>query len=240
MVTTEGRLLGGRVTYLQLSNGFRSGIEPLLLAAAVPVREGEHVVEGGAGAGAALLCLHARMPGVRTTGIEVDQTLVELATMNAVANGFAGMQVIAGRVESTALTPGVDHAIANPPYHGPGTASARSGRETAKRGSDALVHAWVAALGSHLRDKGSLTLILPAGMLPICLAAMSTARCGCRVVFPLWPKVGRSARLVLVQGAKGSRAPMRLSPGLVLHNADGTFTPAAQAILRDGTALALD
>ena len=61
---TDGHLLGGRVSYAQPREGFRSGIEPVLLAAAIPARPGEHVLEGGSGAGAALLCLAARVPGL--------------------------------------------------------------------------------------------------------------------------------------------------------------------------------
>jgi tRNA1(Val) A37 N6-methylase TrmN6 len=38
---------------------------------------------------------------------------------------------------------------------------------------------------------------------------------------------------------KGSRAPFRLLPGMVLHNADGNFTDEAQEILRGGAALEL-
>ena len=61
---TEGTLLGGRVRYAQLGAGFRSGIEPVLLAATIPARCGQVVIEGGSGVGAGLLCLHARVPGI--------------------------------------------------------------------------------------------------------------------------------------------------------------------------------
>jgi tRNA1(Val) A37 N6-methylase TrmN6 len=44
---------------------------------------------------------------------------------------------------------------------------------------------------------------------------------------------------VLVQGRKGSGGPLRLLPGLVLHEAGGTYTPAAEAVLRDAAGLEL-
>jgi tRNA1(Val) A37 N6-methylase TrmN6 len=44
---------------------------------------------------------------------------------------------------------------------------------------------------------------------------------------------------VLVQGIKGSNAPLQLRPGLVLHKADNSFTPEVEAILRHGAALSL-
>jgi tRNA1Val (adenine37-N6)-methyltransferase len=241
VVITEGHLLGGRVIYRQPSAGFRSGIEPVLLAASVPARPGQRVLEAGTGAGAALLCLTARIPGVTATGVESDENLAGLAAANACCNGFTGIEIIADRIETGALDHPFDHAIANPPYHQPtGTASPIVARENAKRGSDTLMAAWIERLGGALRDRGSLTLIVPAGLTPACLAAMVQSRCACTVLFPLWPKAGRGAKLLLLRGVKNARTPMRLAPGLVLHNPDGSFTEAAQTILAGGAALALD
>src|SRR6516225_6201355 len=72
---THGHLLDGRVRYAQPRRGFRSGIEPVLLAAAIPAVPVSRILEGGSGAGAALLCLAARVAGVQGLGIEQDPTL---------------------------------------------------------------------------------------------------------------------------------------------------------------------
>jgi tRNA1Val (adenine37-N6)-methyltransferase len=237
MLTTEGHLLGGLVSYRQPADGFRSGIEPVLLAASIPAQTGEHVVEAGTGAGAALLCLAARVPGVRATGVEVDAAVAELAAANAKANGF-GIDVVTDRIETAALSGPFDHALANPPYHAAdGSASPDARRETAKRGSDGLIQNWIERLGGLLRARGTLTLIVPAGMVPACLATMTACRCPCTAVFPLWPMAERPAKLVLLRGIKDSRMPMRLMPGMVLHRPDGTFSDAARAILADAVAL---
>ena len=57
------------------------------------------------------------------------------------------------------------------------------------------------------------------------------------VVFPLYPREGKSAIRVLVQGVKGSSAPVELRPGLVLHDAGNRFRPEVEAILRQGAGL---
>ena len=238
---TDGHLLGGRVTYRQPASGFRSGIEPVLLAASVPVRRHEHVLEAGTGAGAALLCLGVLVPGVRATGVEADETMAALAAANARANGFTGIDIVAERLETAVFPRLFDHAIANPPYHPPDSPpSPIPARDAAKRGSEALMATWIERLSLALRDRGSLTLVVPAGMVPACLTAMGRYRCPCSILFPLWPKTERPAKLVLVRGVKNGVAPMRLAAGLVLHKPDGSFTPAAEAILRDGSPLPLD
>jgi tRNA1(Val) A37 N6-methylase TrmN6 len=237
---THGHLLDGRVRYTQPASGFRSGIEPVLLAAAVPARPGARVLEGGSGAGATLLCLTARVPGAQGLGIEQDAALVALARANAAANGFSNLGFVAADIASTPPPGEFDHACANPPYHaGGGTPSPDASRRAAKSAAAGLPATWAAALARSLRPHGTLTFVLPAKLLPE--AATAFADAGCRPVscLPLWPKPGQAAKLVLLRGVKGSRGPFRLLPGLVLHEPSGGFTAEAEAILRCGAALDL-
>jgi tRNA1Val (adenine37-N6)-methyltransferase len=74
---------------------------------------------------------------------------------------------------------------------------------------------------------------------PACLSAMAESRCPCVTIFPLWPKMGRPAKLVLLRGVKDARTPVQILPGLVLHQPDGSFAQDAQAILGDAAALKL-
>jgi tRNA1(Val) A37 N6-methylase TrmN6 len=46
------------------------------------------------------------------------------------------------------------------------------------------------------------------------------------------PRTDAHAIRVLVSGVKGSKAPPRLLPGLILHEASGAFTPLSAAIHR--------
>ena len=237
---TQGALLNGRVRYAQPTVGFRSGIEPVLLAASIPARAGEKVLEGGTGAGAGLLCLAARVPGIAGYGIELDAVQAELARANAAANAMDGLSVIVGDVATAIPDLAFDHAFANPPYHlAGGTGSPVPARSRAKHGSTDLLMLWARAMGQPLRPKGRLTFIVPAAILPACLDAMAAAGCPASAILPLWPKAGTPAKLAIVRGIKGSRGAMRLLPGLTLHEADGRFTPAADAILRDAGALPL-
>ena len=239
--TTPGYLLNGRVSYTQPSGGFRSGIEPVMLAASIGARAGQRVLEGGTGAGAALLCLAARVPGLEGVGIEIDPAQVDRARANATANEMADLSFIAGDIEAVVPDGLFDHACANPPYHlAAGTQSPDTARSRAKQASGALLTAWAVALGRVLRHRGTLTFVLPAAHLPACIVAMAEATCPVEAVLPLWPKQGVAAKLAIVRGIRNGRGPMRLLPGLVLHETDGRFTPAADAILRGGGRLNLD
>jgi tRNA1Val (adenine37-N6)-methyltransferase len=238
MRLTEGGLLGGRLRYSQPAEGFRSGIEPVLLAAAIPARPGERVLEGGTGAGAALLCLAHRVPGIIGAGVEIEPALVALAQANFRVNAANGLVALAADVTSLPLAGPFDHAFANPPYHRTGSSpSPDAAREQAKRGGDALLTAWSVALAASLRRRGTLTLVLPSACLGEAVAALAAAGCGAPRLFPLWSHAGRPAKLLLIQGIKGAAGPAQLLYGLALHEADGRFTAAAEQVLRDGAAL---
>ena len=66
-----------------------------------------------------------------------------------------------------------------------------------------------------------------------------TGRFGGILVLPIHPRAGEPAGRVLVHGIKGSRAPLQLLPGLVLHDAGKGFRPEIEAVLRHGAPLPL-
>lgn len=237
---TEGSLLDGRVRYAQPEKGFRSGIEPVLLAAAIPASAGERVIEGGSGAGAGLLCLAARVGAITGIGIERNPALAALARRNALANAQPRLHFIAGDIARLPCTGPADHAFANPPYHpAQGTPSPDPARAASKQGSESVFAVWTKALAATLKTGGTITLIAPAARLPACLEALAAAKCGSGSLFPLWPRVDSPAKLVLVRAIRLGRSAFRVLPGLVLHEQAGGYTAAAQAVLRHGAAITM-
>ena len=115
--------LEGRVKARQPESGFRSGTDAVLLAAAVPAKAGETVLELGAGAGTASLCLAVRVPGLAVTGVEIDPALAALAQQNAASSALKASYAAA---DIFALPPALkrdfDQVLANPPFHGEGAA----------------------------------------------------------------------------------------------------------------------
>ena len=238
--TTDGALLGGRLRYRQFRYGYRTGIEPVLLAAAVPARPGQRVLEAGCGAGAGLMCLSARVSGLSGTGVEADPGTAALARHNWASNRMDRLVLHEGRVADLPPTLGLfDHAFANPPWHrGDASASPFDRRDLARRGRPELLDEWITALSARLRSGGTLTLILPAGLHARAGAALhASGSLGGITLLPLWPKPGMAAKIVLMQARRNSTADAVLLPGLVLHRDGGGYTDAAESILREAKPL---
>lgn len=228
--------LNGRVIANQPQTGFRSGLDAVMLAAAVPAREGQTVLELGAGAGTASLCLFARVPGLAVTGVEIDAGLVALAEANAAASNLSARFVAADIFALPAgLKRSFDQVLANPPFHGEGEAPPDAARARALMDGGRLAD-WLKLGLQRTVSGGVFTAILRADRLAEALAAVGEG--GVRL-FPLWPKEGVPAKRIILQVRNGARSPLTLLPGLVLHRQDGGWTGEAEAILRDGAALAL-
>ncbi|MGH1369681.1 MAG: tRNA1(Val) (adenine(37)-N6)-methyltransferase [Maritimibacter sp.] len=244
---TEDKFLGGQLNLLQPRDGYRAGVDPVFLAAAMTAHEGESVLDLGCGVGAAALCLGTRVKGLRLVGVERQPDYADLAKMNAFDNDI-DMEVFTSDLE--AMPPEVkeesfDHVIMNPPYH----VAERSIKSDNTGKAQALfeetpLEAWIDAAARRLKPRGYLTMIQRADRLPEILGALDD-RMGSILVKPLCPREGRAAVLVLVQARKGGRGAFRLATPLILH--DGaehvgdkeSYRREVSAILRDGAHLPL-
>lgn len=245
---SEDAFLGGRIRLRQPHDGYRAATDPVFLAATVPARPGESVLDLGCGAGAALYCLAARVPDLSLTGLELQPDYAALARANAALNGL-GAQIIEGDVaappaELAELS--FDHVIANPPYfaHGTATAPGDDGRGRAHLEGAATLGAFLALGRKRLKPRGWLTMIHRAERLGDILAGLAPGFGDMRVL-PLSPRRGRAANRVVVAARKGASAPLILLPPLVVHageahGADGAdYSRAAEAVLRGGAPLRL-
>jgi tRNA1(Val) A37 N6-methylase TrmN6 len=237
MAFTDDRLLDGRVHIRQPADGYRVAVDPVLLAAAVPAKSGQHVLDAGCGTGAAMFCLAARVPGLRITGLELQPRLAEYARAGLALNGLGGTaEVVTGDIAGVA--PGAyDIVMTNPPFAEHGTAPPNASLAVAHMEGELDLAAWLRHCLKALKPKGRLVIVHRADRLSDILGILH-ARTGDIRIFPIHPKAGQPARRVIVDAGNDRRTPDTLMPGFILHNDGGGFTPAADAVLRGGSALA--
>jgi tRNA1(Val) A37 N6-methylase TrmN6 len=142
-------------------------------------------------------------------------------------------------VDASELTGPFDHVMTNPPYMPPGRGrSAGDPSRTAAKVESVDLATWICFGLARLRHRGVLTLVQRADRLDDIVAALS-GHAGDVAILPLWPDAtgAKPARRVLVRARKGVRSPLRLLPGLVLHETGGGYSQAAERILRDGNSI---
>lgn len=236
--------LGGAIKLAQPGRGVRAGADSVFLAAAVDGAAGLKVLDVGTGTGIVALCLAKRVKGVSVDGLELQPDLAALARENVTRNGLQDwVRIFDGDLAAAPADiarNSYDVVTSNPPYFGAGaaTASPEASRAVARREGALSIHGWVRECLRFLKPRGFFYVVYRADRLDALLAGLQ-GRAGDIVVFPLWPRGGVPAKTMIVRARKGGKGPLTLSPGLVLHDASGAYTDAAEAVLRQGAALSM-
>ena len=205
------------------------------------------VLEAGCGAGVVALAIAKRCPGVEVDAVEIEQVNAEIAVMNTLRNELDDrVRVYLGdicdpvtKLEMLGLERNsYDYVVANPPFYNEREmrVSDHPLRRRAKRAEDHTLEGWVRFLTAMAAPKGMISMIHRAEKLEDVLTALN-GRFGALRVLPLFPKKGEPANRVIVQGVKGSRGPLTLLPGVVLHDEGGHYMPEVKALCQGPRAL---
>lgn len=246
METTTDHLLDGRVTLTQPRKGYRVAIDPVFLAAAVPARASDRILELGCGSGAAALCLVARVPDIHVTGLELQPEMVGLSDRNVRDNGREkSIKIVSGDVETLPLDliPGsFDHVMTNPPYMAAGLGNPPPDpvKAMAMVESHVPLKQWILRAAIMVKDGGTLTVVHRADRKQEVVSLIQQYLSNI-VVCPLWPGPDQTkpAKRILIQATTGQSGECRTTEGIILHDEDGSYTLAADQVLRSGGGLIL-
>ena len=237
--------LSGAIKVAQPKLGYRAGIDPILLAASIPAKSGQTVLELGCGVGTASLALAHRVTDLSITGVEVQERYSELARQNAYLNNLpfsvvcADLTALPGEIRDQQF----DHVFANPPYfdRSSSTRSDDGGRDRAMGESDEL-GIWLSVAAKRVKPKGYAHFIFRTERMDEFLRLLP-ASLGSRVITPIVPRQGRESTLFMAHARKNGRALFRLESPLILHKGafhqqDGEdYSQKISKVLRDGDAL---
>jgi tRNA1(Val) A37 N6-methylase TrmN6 len=247
--TVDG-FLGNRVRLIQPNRGHRAGLDAALLQALIPDNAQGRLVDLGTGCGAVAMAAAVRAPALQVAGVDFDTNLIDMAER---ALALPENAELAGRVrwivaeigsarperEAAGLADdSADWVTMNPPFEIGGLvrASPSEYRRKAHIGTEVTLADWVRTAAGLLKPKGRLALIHRADALANVLAELG-GRFGAVTVLPVHPHPDKPATRILVTAVRGSNAPLRLFPPLVLYNDDGGWSEEASAILESANAI---
>jgi tRNA1Val (adenine37-N6)-methyltransferase len=234
---TVDTLLGGRVTLLQPTRGFRASLDPILLASFVAPPFG-HFLDIGCGTGAVSFVLLARDAAATGLGVELQAPLSALAEEGRARNGWdARFEVRAGDVRALALGAArFDLVVTNPPFRpvDEGRPSPHETRALSNHEIALTLAAWADVAAGAVRPGGRVAAIFPADRaleLGAALQARDLAPSRLRFVHP---RAHEPAGRVLVEAVRGGRAPLVVEPPIVVHGEGGErFTPEVSRMLEE-------
>ncbi|MFT6659360.1 tRNA1(Val) (adenine(37)-N6)-methyltransferase [Maritalea sp.] len=238
---TQDAFLGGELQVLQPKNGFRAGVDSVLLGASVS-QETRHLLDLGAGVGVAAFTALVHHPQLKAHLAELSPEAIDLCMQNATNNKLEARvnicQVdITGtgpEREAAGLKPDYfDCVIANPPYFDTKTVSLPQDQYGAQAHAHAThcLEKWVKVAVSAASATAEIIFIHRAQAINDLLRAYDR-RIGNISILPIVSRPGQAASRVLLRGNKGSRAPTTLLSPLHLHGDVGReFSPEVERIL---------
>ena len=241
--TTKNKILNGNLTIYQPKNGFRIGLDSILLGASVG--HFNNCIELGSGVGAVTLFLAKRFPKSKIVGIEKNSDLIDLAKKNVSLNNFDNLKIeyfcedIKNIKSLSQLNNSFDRVVMNPPYFDGNTVLKSTNKMSSQAKYENEINKWFEAAYRKLKPRGYLNFIFRAEYLNIVINCMKD-KWGDIKVYPLWPKVDKYSKLLLIQAKKNAKTGVNLLPGLVLHNNDGTYTETCNKILNNKSYINID
>lgn len=230
---TRDTLLCGRVILHQPKHGFRSSLDPVLLAGWLGPPYG-HFLDIGSGTGALSFLLLARDPDARGTAVEIQAHLAALSQAAAQENSFAErLEIIHQDVRAFAehTTHRFNYIVINPPFRpvGTGNLPTKPDRAFAHHEVSLTLRDWTKVACRTLRPDGRLAVIFPANRYLELIRTLEANGFFLQRSRPILSHLHEPAIRWLVEASLIPTQPL-IEPPLIVHEAD-QFSPEVRLML---------
>lgn len=231
-------LLAEDLRIIQSPSVFSFSLDAVLLArfAYVPLKRGK-IVDLCTGNGAIPLFLSARTE-VPIIGVELQERLVHMAMRSVAYNNLADrISILQGDVKEIPALLGFekyDVVTCNPPYFPAHELSDKNISEhmaIARHELHLTLDESVEAASKLLKQGGKAAFVHRSGRLIDIITAMRANRLEPKRVRLVYPKAGKEANTLLIEGIKDGKPDLKILPPLIVYGEDGEYTEEVRALL---------
>lgn len=215
---------------IQSRNGFRFGMDAVILSDFARVRPREHVIDMGTGTGILPILMSAQRKDTRFSAFEVQPQMADMASRSVQLNGLSDrIHIHTADMKDAAKLLGYGCAhlvVSNPPYGKKGSTLKNNTDSVtlARHEEDTGIDQWVVACASVLRNMGRLCMVFPAQRLLELTDAFRNHRIEPKRIRMVYAKADRAPYLVLLEGMKNAKPGLLWMPPLVVYEPDGKET----------------
>ena len=223
---------------LQQEKGYRSALDPFLLADFVRLGKGDRAIDLGTGNGIIPILLAARQGEAQLVGLEIQPELIDLARQNITLNDLTRerrIQIVEGdirEVSSLFSRGSYDVVVGNPPFRklGDGRLNPDPSKAIARHELTLTLGELVAGAEYLLKDKGRFAIIYHPGRLVELLAQMEKLGIRPHRLRLVHSTSQSPAKMVLLDGIKSGRCPLEVMPPLLIYNQPHEYSPELERI----------
>jgi len=231
----------GKLKIIQPRKGYRYSIDAVLLAGLTRFRPQDSVVDLGTGCGIIPLLLAFRKSVAHITGLEIQESLADIARRNVLLNELDQrikiLQVDLRKVEFAMLNGPVDLVMSNPPYGilARGRVNPFSEKAIARHELFGTLADVVQAAAKLLPRKGRLALIYPAKRLAGLLKEVSIGGFTPKQLTFIHATLNSEAKLIHLESTReGKGEYLKVRKPFIIYRSDGTYTDEMNTMYRNG------
>lgn len=221
---------------LQKKNGFRFGMDSVLLAHFARIKPGETVADLGTGSGVLPLLLSQAQKTAVFHAFEWQKDIAEMAARSVLANRLEHRIIVHSEdLRNASLIIGkasVSAAVCNPPYGKMDTViPSRSENKRLSRHETACgIGEILASAASILKNQGRLYMVFPSQRILELFDRMREYRLEPKRVRMVCGKASKAPYLFLIEGIKNAKPMVHWLPPLIVYHEEGTETEELQKI----------
>ncbi|PLR93319.1 tRNA1(Val) (adenine(37)-N6)-methyltransferase [Bacillus sp. T33-2] len=231
-------LLAENLRIIQSPSVFAFSLDAVLLAkfVYVPIQKGR-LIDLCSGNGVIPLFLSTRTKG-NIVGVEIQERLYDMAVRSVEYNDLGHqIQMIHGDIKEMPKQLGYgkfDTVTCNPPYFITPSAEEINENEhlaIARHEILCTLEDAVRVSSQLVRQGGKAALVHRPGRLADIIELMRKYRLEPKRIQFVYPKAGKEANTVLVEGIKGGNPDLKILQPLIIYNDDNEYTPELREIL---------
>lgn len=221
---------------LQKVDGFRFGMDAVLLADFARVEARDRAADFGTGTGILPLLLAGRGKGTHFDAFEIQPDMAEMAKRSVELNGLTERidvhNLPVEEADTVVECGSLDAIVCNPPYGVPGATllNPEKALSTARHQTEAGLTAWYRMAYRLLRGKGRFHMVYPAPRMLEAMTALAKARLEPKRFRLIYPHADKPANLVLIEAMKDAKPMLHPEPPLIVYQKDGSMTAELKRI----------
>lgn len=210
----------GGLKILQKKQGFKYGIDAVLLAQFVQLKKHHSVLDIGTGSGIIPILLAGKYPLNRIIGLEIQAAYADMARRSVALNQLSHVMIEQGDARQLSERYGRDRfdvVVSNPPYYDKTIRSSKPDKAIARSEIYLSLSELIEQAAAVLKPRGQLYLIYHPGRLGELIAQLARHRLELKTIRFVHSTPEKKAVMVLVRAVKDGGKEVRVLPPLFVY-----------------------
>jgi len=232
-------LFNGRLRIIQKKEGYRFAIDAILLAHFTSQLSAESIIDLGTGSGIIPIILARKTAASTIVGIEVQETMANMAMRTILLNGFTErVSILHGDfrdLRSRFAASTFDLVVSNPPYYpvsngriNPGEQKAIARHEIMAKLEDVI------GIAHYLvKSSGSVVIIFPARRLADLLCSLKESDLKPELLQIIYSHRYDEGKLVIVKSCKGGNPELEIKKPFFVYKTKDIYSEEMQRIYNE-------